>query len=250
MGKWWQSEKTDVKDDKKDKKDTDEFELKPKEVKEQLDKVGTLEKGFNDFKSKAEGQLDDVSNYIKEQRAKEAKAAKDAADKNKKETQTATDEELNDVFVTDPANATRKIVNDTLNEHLKPLVESTVNNSARMVIKDIFENRADEFEYYTDPTIKKEVESLVASMALANRTNPDAIINAYYVAKGRHEKDIKEGKIKSSLSAASSAGSGTGKTNTSSEETVTLTDAQKKAAKVFGMSEQDYAKGVKETSYV
>jgi len=243
MGKWWQSEKEP--DKKDDYKDDDKFELKPKEVKEKLDKLDGFDTRFNSMDEKLKS-LDAISDYIKEQKAEKEKATRAEATKKANEHKAQTDTELEEEFLTDPASATRRLLSEAMN----PLVETQINTAARLQMKELFENDPDRFEYATDPTIKKEIETHVASLPLAQRANPAAIENCYYVATGRHQAEIKEGKIKSRTSAVSSSGSGSNTEKKDSDGTIVLNDAEKKAAKVFGLKEEDYAKSKKELSYV
>lgn len=243
--KWWQSAQEVDDKDKKDKDDKDEFELKPKEIKAQLDKVDTLDTKMTEFGEKLKG-LDEISAYIREQRAAEAKKANEEKTKKNKESREELDSDLNEEFLSDPANVTRKIMQETMS----PLIESQVNTAARLTMNDMFNSQPEVFEYISDPIIKREVESHVATLPLKDRNNPEAIKNCYYVATGRHQAEIKEGKIKARTAATSSSGSGTGGPESKSSEVITLSESEKKAARIFGLKEEDYAKSKKELSYV
>lgn len=242
MARWWQTEKEP---DKKDGKKDDEFELKPKDVKDKLDKLDGFETRFNNMDEKLKG-LDDISAFIKEQKAEKEKTAREEAARKAAEHKAQLETDINDEFLTDPAAATRKM----LNESMSPLVETQINTAARLQMKELFESEPERFEYASDPTIKKEVEAHVASLPLNQRANPAAIENCYYVATGRHQADIKEGKIKSRTAAASSSGSGTHESQGGNDRPIVLSEQEKKAAKVFGLKEEDYAKSKKELSYV
>lgn len=244
MGKWWQADKED-KDDKAKNGEGSEFELKPEELKKQLAKVDALDTKISGMDEKLKS-LDTITDYIKSQKEAEARRLAEAKAKEGKDKKEQTDIDLNDEFLTDPANVTRKIMQETIS----PLIESQINTAARITMNDLFSTQPDTYEYITDPTIRKEVEAHVATLPLKDRNNPEAIKNCYYVATGRHQAEIKEGKIKSRLSAAGSAGSGTGGPESKTEQSITLSEAEKKAARIFGLKEEDYAKSKKELSYV
>jgi phage I-like protein len=223
-----------------EKKD-DEVELKPADVKAKLDKIDVLAEG-QAAQGKRLEQLDSITAYIEEQKVERdrVKAAKQQQERQEK--QKTEEEELD--WIADPENAMKH----TLAKSMQPLVESQINTQARLLSKDVFDDQ--QFEYYTDSTFKNEVDSLINSLPLAQRANAEAQKNCYYVVAGRKAAEIKEGKIKSKFSATSSSGDGTGNKGGKTDEVIILTEAEKKAAKIFGMKEEDYAKSKKEMSYV
>lgn len=222
-------------------KGDEEFELKPKDVHDKLAKVDGLETSLNELKAKS-GTLDRMAVFLDEQ--EHIKATKKTEDEKKRRQEAEGD--LEDEFLTDPAAATRKMLASQMN----PLITAQVNTSAGIIMRDLFSGSPDEFEYANDPTIKKEVEQRLMTLPLDQRANPESIRNCYYVVEGRHRQEIKEGKIKSSLSAAGSSGNGKGAPTARQDEVVILSDAEKRAAKIFGMKDEDYGKSKKELSYV
>lgn len=242
--KWWQSAKSedeDNKDKSREKDEDDEFELKPKDVKAKLDQIDGLKTSVEQLSGKSK-ILDRMETFLNEQ--DEEKQRKNEEEHRKKTESNSAD--LDEMFLVDPANATKKLLNDTMS----PLIVSQVNTAARLTMRDLFDSNPDEFEFIHDPIIRREVEANVSKLPLASRSDPESIRNCYYVVKGRHESEIKEGKIKTKISAASGTGNGTGSVGGKSEEVVTLTPKEKRAAQVFGLKEEDYIKSKKELSYV
>lgn len=245
---WWMTEKEDKESkDKKEKKDKEEeFELKPKEVKEKLDAIDGLKSSVEELKGKS-SILDRMATFLDNVDAAKKEQNKQQRQQQLQQQQEDQEEELSTEFITDPVNATKKLLRQTT----APLVEANVNMQAKLTMKELMDSHPEEYEYATDPKVRLETEALIGKLPLSSRTDPESIKNCYLVVEGRHKQEIKEGKIKSRLAATSSAGNGTGSPKAESEEgKISLTDNQKKAAKIFGMTEEEYAKGAKELNYV
>lgn len=211
----------------------EEIELKPAEVKAQLDKIGSLESGFNSFKTESKATMDRMAAYLDKQDKDEATRLENE----RRAKATKTQEELDDEFLTDPKEATKKL--------MRPLVETSVNHEARDMMRDMLDNNTEKYGLMTDPNFKSQVEKLVFGLPLSQRANLQSIENCFYVAQGQNADAIKEGKIKARFAASSSVGGGEGEKGKGTE-TFTLTDEQKKAAKVFGMTDEQYGKARKE----
>jgi phage I-like protein len=232
---FWNKDEENKEDKKEDK--VDDVELKPADVKAKLDKIDSLESGITELKSKS-AVLDRMTTFLNEQ--DELKASKVREEQAKKNQQSQ--EELDEEWLTDPKTA--------MNKQMRPLVEATVNNTATNTIRGMVEADPDKYGLYSDPVFKQKMDGLIFNMPLKDRTNPVAIENCFYVAKGQNEEAIKEGKIKSRFAAASSSGTGTdGQSGSKKDALPTLSDAEKKAARVFGMKEEDYAAKKKEYVY-
>lgn len=236
MSKWW--EPASKEDKKEDGKKEDEIELKPADVKAKLDQIDGLKTSVDALTSKS-AVLDNMQEFLNEQaedKRKKLEAERVAANSKGKE-------ELEEEFLTDPEKATRRL--------MQPIVESNINLTSRNMTRDMMESNPERFDLYSDPTFRSTVDSMIASLPVANRVQAASIENCYYVAEGRLKQEIKDGKIKSRFAAASGSASGTGASGGKGEETITLTEQQKKAASIFGMSEKDYAAASKkEGAYV
>ena len=151
------------------------------------------------------------------------------------------------LWLENPAQAAKM----TFERESQGLTQATINTQSRQLRRDIFDENPDKYEYYdkANPEFKALVDSLIDNMPLANRTNPDAIQNCYYVAFGREQQKIKEGKLKSRFAATSTSSTGTTST-TKDKDTIVLTDLQKSAAKAFGITEEEYGKQAREMTYV
>lgn len=222
---WWGSKKEE------DEPKPGDIEVKPpKEVEEKLAKIDGIEASVKKFEAHEE-TLKGMGEFLAEQKKlKEAARAEELAKKALKEEET-NDEE----WITDPKKAAR--------EMLQPLVVDQINTNSRLMRKEIFEDGT-EWEYYNGE-LKKEIDNYIDSLPPAQRANPLSIKNCYYVAIGKHQAEIKEGKLKSRFSAASTttAKSSDGK---GVDSKVTLTDEQKLAAKRLGVKEESYAKNFQE----
>lgn len=237
---WWMDKKPE---EKKIEEKKDAFEM-PKEVKEKFDKIDQIDSIKTDvaaFKEKT-GILDRMASFMDAEDAKKTAEGKKKQQENKQQT----DAELEEEFLTDPAAATRKLLQGTMN----PLIVAQINTGAKLTIKEMYEDDPEGMQYLADPKVKEEVEKLVSTLPLDQRANKESIRNCYYVAEGKFKQEIKDGKIKSKLSSISSSGTGTGAPKDKTVEVIHLTDEQKRAAKVFGIKEEDYAKSAKELNYV
>jgi phage I-like protein len=227
-------------------KKEDEIELKPSDVKAKLDSIDELKKN-QEAQSEKLKSLDTITGWIQKQEAKENQVAREKQEADRKKVKEDEAEELD--WALDPEKATKTLLANTLNETLRPMQLSILNTNAKNLAAERFSDQA--FEYYSDPTFKSEVDKLISGLPPASKGNMEAIENCYHVVYGRKAADIKEGKIKSRFASTSSSGNGTGAPSSKSEEVMTLTEDQKKAAKMFGMSEKDYATGFKkENAYV
>lgn len=231
---------------KKEKEKTDEVEFKPADVKAKFDKIDSMETEVKGLNEKLKS-LDTVTAYIARQEKEENDRKAAAAKKVREEKEVKETEELD--FLTDPAAATEILVN----KKLGPLVHNAVQGNARVIAQEHFDNNQN-FEYFTDPTFKAEVMKLIFSLPTSTMTDVNSMENCYHVVAGRNAAAIKEGKIKSRFTAASSSATGTGAEGTKSDQVIVLNADQKKAAKMFNMTEKEYAAGLAkertEASYV
>lgn len=228
---WFERAKKENKEDNQD-----DLEIKPsKEFEEKIGKVDAIEASVNELKTKT-AVLDRMSSFLDEQEAaKRSAKAKEMAEK-----VAGKNEELDEKWLTDPKAA--------FNESVQPLVAATINANSRATRREIFDDG--EFEYYTG-NFKREVDELIDnSLALAAKNDPQSIKNCYYLVLGKHQAEIKEGKLKSRFAAVSTSSAGTGTNKTDQTDTIVLTDEEKRAASRFGMTSEEYAKSKKELNYV
>lgn len=223
---------------KSGKEEQQELELKPSEVKEKLDKIDSMETQLKEFGAKAK-TLDNMQAFLDEQKQeKDARLAREAQARKAKE-----NEDMQEEWLTDPEKAVRKTI--------QPLVENNLNLISKNTLRDMVESDPERYDLYSDPTFRGRVNDLIMGLAPSQRTNVGSLQNCYFVAEGQFKNEIKEGKIKSRLSAASGSASGTGASSSKVDETIHLSDAEKKAARVFGMKEEEYAAAKKkEVAYV
>lgn len=136
---------------------------------------------------------------------------------------------------------TREYVNETF----RPIAQATLLNQGNEMRRTIFEDQ-EAFPYYTG-VLKAKIDAMLDAQNLESRANPDVIRNVYKIVIYDNEKDIKEDKIKSRLSSASSSGTGTGAPGTGDKAAMpVLTDQMKSVARAMGMSDADYATSMKE----
>lgn len=225
MPSWWGSKKEE------EEPKPGDIEIKPpKEIEEKLAKIDGIEASVKAFEAHTE-TLKGMGEFLAEQKKLKDDARKKEADERAAKATETNDEE----WITDPKKAAQDM--------LQPLVINQINTNSRLLRKEIFED-GKEFEYY-DGEFKKEVDNHIDSLPPAQRADANSIKNCYYVVAGKRQAEIREGKLKSRFSAASTsnAATSTGKTGDSK---VALTDEQKLAAKRLGVKEESYAKNFQE----
>lgn len=231
-----------LKNDKEKKDDEEEIELKPKDIKAKFDSIDSIKAQLDSYGENFK-KLDSISEYIEEQREAKRKADEAAARANKEKQNKEEEESLD--FLTDPANAVKTLVGKQLNEVVNPLIKMTVANQAKQGSKEFYDSNP-AFELYTDPDFRQYVDSLVQALPLNQQNNQEAWKNCYYVAAGRKAQEIKDGKIKARFASVSNGATGTGQVGDKAEKELVLTNDMKKAAAMFGMKEEEYAKAFRQ----
>lgn len=205
----------------------------------------SINKSLTDTKTELEGRLTALGKSIDDHPTLKAmqifldeqKAAKDAIARRAAET----NRQQNDQRFENVDQTTREYVNETM----KPYAEAAIYQQGNEMRRTIFED-AEAFPYYIG-TLKSKVDALLDAQPAVQRANPDVIRNVYKIVVFDHQKEITEDKIKSRLSSASSAGTGTGAPGTGDKGAMpVLTQQMKSVAKAMGMSEADYATAMKE----
>ena len=216
--------------------DLSDVEFNPSKFKEEL--TSSFTSAMTEMQNKiAESNkpLLDMAQAIQEERA-----AKQQRQQREREAAANKENEVSaEDFMLDPEGATRRT--------LQPLAQSHMILAAKMAKQ---ETLSDKDYYHGD--VKDKTYSLVASLPLAQQSNPASILNCYKIACFDAQSAIAEGKIKSKNAAITFEGGSTGAhSGSSSQETVdTLTNEEKQAASAFGISEKDWAKTRRELSYV
>lgn len=149
------------------------------------------------------------------------------------------EEELNELFLTDPAAATKKLLEATLGGRDTALMTLRADNLKREIFED-----GEKFPYYSGD-IKSEIDKLLEGQTLAHRNDRGVIENAYYSVLGRHTKEMQEGKLKSRFaSPEATRGTGSGNTDGGSGHTGPrrMNDDERRVAAMLGFKEEDYGK--------
>ena len=226
-----------------DKKKREQEELELKNKLNKVDKIDDVEKSLKEFRTKAEGSLNEMSEFLKEQKAEKARREAEAKNKKASENKEAEDKDLEELALTDPVKAAELIAD----RKMGPLVAAQINTQSVLLRKQIFDDNPSQFEYYHGE-FKNEVDKLIDNLDIRHKTNPEAIKHCYAIAYFNKQNEIKEGKLKSRFAATSS--SSNNNNNTKDKETINLNDEQKRAAKALGVSEEEYGKLAREMNYV
>ena len=201
------------------------IEIKPEKIREAI--AGDLD----ELKNSSKAMMD----FINQQKEERAEAQRVAAERQRAE---SSRQEPVDFF-TDPETA--------MNNKLRPLAESNAVMASMFVRRELLEKE----DYYGDPEFKKHVDAIIDSQPLAARSNAAVIMNAYKIARFDKQKEIEEGKIKSSLSI--SGGRGSGRSDIAEEESdggISMSQQEKAYARKLGISESDWVSQKKNMEYV
>lgn len=224
-----------MKKDDKDGKEQLEVSL-PEDTQKKLDAATAAAAEIPKMKEMLEG-LKGIQAFAEDYRKdKEAEAAARAA-KARADSQAQTDEDLQNLILTDPAAAIRRGTQD------QSVAILTIR--ADQIKRDVFEDM-ERFPFYTGE-VKSEIDKLLAGQNLQNRNDPSVVENCYYTVVGRHAEEARDGKLKSRFASGSgsrgtssgSAGAGASKDES---EKLEINDDVRRAARITGMSPEDYAK--------
>ena len=221
---------------KKQKEDGTEELALSQEDQERMDRAAKAAEELPGIKEKLSG-LDKINEFITAfQSEREEEKRKVTALKNK-ETQTATDEEFEDLMLTDPKKA--------VGMALQPTQQALLTLRADNLKREVFEDTKTYRYYHGD--IKTEVDKLIAGQPLVARNDPSVIENAYLTVVGRHHDEIMEGKLKDRFAASESSGRNTssgsaGDNGVADKKQVVITDDIRKIAKGLGFKPEEYAK--------
>ena len=180
--------------------------------------------------------LKGIQAYVDDQKKEREDAAAKARAAAQAKTNAENDEELQTLILTDPKQA---ILNGTRDQSMAILMLR-----ADQLKRDVFDD-ADRFSYYAGE-VKSEIDKLLANQSIQNRNDPSVIENCYYTVLGKHAEEAREGKLKSRFASVSgtrgtshgAAGGGEDKP----EDHLEINDDIRKAARITGISPEDYAK--------
>lgn len=185
------------------------------------------------FEDRLKG-LDSITAFVEDQKKDKEEAERKRVEKEK-----------NDKRPTGEDLAARVLSGDVeavVSELTKPQAELVLSVRADNIRREVFEDRATDFPYYTGD-IKAEVDKIIKSQPLAFQNNPQALENTYYTVVGKKNKELQEGKLKSRFAAPSgsnNSGSGDEDKNSRDKVEITITDDIKRAAKMTGLKVEDY----------
>lgn len=231
MASWFSKDDKDDKkqgEDDKNKSGGADQELKPADVKAKLDQIDTIKTKLD----ANDAVMTRMNSFLDQQDEAKRKAA--AAEAAKKATEDS--EKSEETWLTDP----KKAFNDAIN----PLVKVQLQTSSRLLRKEIFDDNSGEFEFYHGD-FKKRVDAYIDNLPITSQNDTASIKNCYFLVLGQMQKEIQEGKIKSRFSDMSTATARSGKTD-DKDKLPQLTEEHKRAAKAFGMTEEQYAKAMKD----
>lgn len=216
------------------KKDKEEFDKAvATAVKAQTDPILERLKGLDSISSFVEDSKKEREARLKAEEETERKRKEIEANKNQ-----PSDEDIAALMLTDPKRAVALIT--------KNQTELLLRTSANQVKGSVFNDRSDEFPYYSGD-VKAEVDKILSEQSLQFQNDPTAVANTYYTVVGKKQKEISEGKIKSRFAQASpgNTGSGKGGEGGDGEIQIDVTDDMRKAARMSGIDIDEYMKMVK-----
>jgi len=187
--------------------ETEQLEVNlPKETEEKINAAISANTENSSRYSELKQSLDSINaRFLREDQERERHEAAERSRRQQEENGQG-EEEITNLMLTDPVAATKRLIKQTT---------------------DI------------------QGQALLTMRADALRRNDRGVIeNAYYATLGRHQREIEDGKLKSRFAAAESArGTATGNLKGSEESVVKpLDDDGKKAARLLGFKDDDYAK--------
>ena len=216
--------------------DLSDIEFNPSKFKEELTTSFTTQMtAMQESMAAANKPLLDMAAAIQQERAERAENNRRAAAKKTEEENSVTAED----YMLDPEAATKRA--------MQPVAQATMMLAAKMARQ---ETLSDSDYYHGD--VKTKTDGLIASLPLAQQSDPASILNCYKIACFDAQKDIADGKLKSKNAAVVFEGGSTGAHSGTStgEGNETLTADEKQAAAAFGMSEKEWSKSRREMVYV
>ena len=215
----------------------------PKETEEKIDAAISAHTENSSRYNELKNSLDSINaRFLREDQERERREATErqrsaAADAGQSE------EEITNLMLTDPVAATKRLIKQTTDVQGAALMTIRADGLRREIFED-----AERFPYYAGE-IKNEIDKLLEGQTLQLRNDRGVIENAYYATLGRHQREMADGKLKSRFAASEgNRGTATGNVKGSEEPVIRpLDDDGKKAARLLGFKEDEYAKMVHES---
>lgn len=230
--RWLKNEEAEADESKRKDAQADikSIEIKPEMISE------AMKPHLDNFRSEVANTMDEKLKAVNEFFAEQTRAREAAA--RRKQNEEETPEETD--YLVDPSAA--------IDKKLQPLIRSQQAANAMIMINETI----GEMDYYkSDPEFKAKVLAKINGQPLNLRANPDIILNCYKLVRYDEEENIKEGKYKSMLGAASTGGTGGHSGSSKKEEDeITISDEEKVYAKKMGISDADWIKSKKTLEYV
>jgi hypothetical protein len=220
--------------EKEEKKEESKVEL-PKELEDRFSSVKTdvtteVNKKIDERFSELAPVLEFAKSYKKDREDAEA-ARVEAARKKTEQENTTSDEDLAAELLNNP----RKAISEATKGERALLLQVRADNIRR----EVFEDEASEYPYYTGD-IKKEVNEMLAKQSIAFQNDRSSIANVYHTVVGKRMKEINEGKIKSRFASFSSTNSSGPNASESEAKKIKVTPEIERAAKLTGLTTKDY----------
>lgn len=222
---WFQKDEEEGK--KEEKKEL------PPELEERFSK---LAEGTSKIEERLKG-LDSLTAFVEDYKKDKEEERKKKETPPKKDD--SSDEDLAALLLSDPKKA--------VGEMTAGLSTAILQTRADNIRRQVFEDNASEYEYYTGD-IKKKVDALIGEQSLKFQNDPAAVANAYHTVVGKMFKEIQEGKIKSRFATPSGSGTISDKGKKNEDMEIEITPDMIKAARNSGMEIEDFRKLVKKAA--
>lgn len=212
-----------------------EVEL-PEEYKKKLDS-SVSKADLDTFTDQIRQSIKGITDrYSREDEERAARARAEAAAK--ATPQAPTDEQINELMLTNPAEAVRQLTRGTAEAQNNVILTVRADSLKR----EIFEDQ-ERYPYYTGD-LKGEIDKLLDAQTLQARNDRSVIEHAYLSTVGKHSRELLDGKLKSRYAGAE-GNRGTDGGNLSGKPgggARVVLDDEKKAAALLGFDANDYAK--------
>lgn len=212
-----------------------EIEL-PDDYKKKLEGAVSKE-DFTTFTDQIRNSMKAITDrYSREDEERAARARAEAA--KAAESSRPTDEQINELMLTNPAEAVRQLMKGTQDAQSTAILQVRADALKREVFED-----QERYPYYTGD-MKTEIDKLIDAQSIQARNDRSVIEHAYLSTLGKHSRELLDGKLKSRY-AASEGTRGTNGGNLEGGAARTprvVHDDEKKAAALLGFDANEYAK--------
>lgn len=212
-----------------------EVEL-PEDYKKKLDSAVSKD-DLNTFTDQIRQSMKAITDrYSREDEERAARARADAA--KAAEGAKPTDEQINELMLTNPAEAVRQLTRGTAEAQNNVILTVRADSLKR----EIFEDQ-EKYPYYTGD-LKSEIDKLIEAQSLTARNDRSVIEHAYLSTVGKHSRELLDGKLKSRFAGAegnrgTDGGNLGGKPGGGAR---VVLDDEKRAADLLGFDHAEYAK--------